>query len=122
MSANFEVKAKYFLDKRTNNTYISISFATLTLPCFTYYKKLYYNSNNNKIVPLNINQLLTPIGLSYWIMDDGSLQNKGLHLSVYAFSYDNVLLLKSILKILFLPDAFIKCTIHNHKKCYRLYI
>jgi hypothetical protein len=122
MSANFEAKSKSFLDKKTNKTYSSISFATLTLPCFTYYRKLFYNSNNKKIVPLNINQLLTPIGLSYWIMDDGSLQNKGLHLSVYAFSYENVLLLKSTLENLFLPEALIKCTIHTHKKGYRLYI
>ena len=54
-----------FLDKRTKNTYSSISFATLTLPCFNKYRNLFYNEENKKIVPLNINQLLTPIGLAY---------------------------------------------------------
>jgi LAGLIDADG DNA endonuclease family len=77
---------------------------------------------NKKIVPLNIKQLLTPRGLAYWIMDDGSLQNKGLHLNVYGFSYNEVVLLKSTLETLFNPNAFIKCSIHNHKKGYRLYI
>jgi len=65
---------------------------------------------------------LTPRGLAYWIMDDGSLQNKGLHLNVYGFSYNEVVLLKSTLETLFNPNAFIKCSIHNHKKGYRLYI
>ena len=55
-------------------------------------------------------------------MDDGSLQNKGLHLSVYAFSFEEVELLKNTLESLFLPEFSIKCTIHNHKKGYRLYI
>lgn len=55
-------------------------------------------------------------------MDDGSLQNKGLHLSVYAFSYKEVELLKYTLESLFAPEFYIKCTIHNHKKGYRLYI
>ena len=49
-------------------------------------------------------------------MDDGSLQNKGLHLNVYGFSYNEVVLLKSTLETLFNPNAFIKCSIHNHKK------
>jgi hypothetical protein len=55
-------------------------------------------------------------------MNDGYLQNKGLHLSVYAFSYDEVKLLKNTLENLFGPNDILKCSIHNHKKGYRLYI
>ena len=55
-------------------------------------------------------------------MDDGSLQNKGLHLNVYAFSYDDVVRLKSTIENLFGPLITIKCSIHNHKSGYRLYI
>lgn len=40
---------------------------------------MFYNSDNLKIVPMIIENLLTPRALAYWIMDDGSLQNKGLH-------------------------------------------
>jgi hypothetical protein len=60
-----------------------------------------FDSSNNKIVPLNIKELFTPVGLAYWILDDGSLQNKGLHLSVYGFTYNEVLLLKSTLEQMF---------------------
>lgn len=63
-------------------------------------------------------------------MDDGSIKNKGLHLNVYGFTLDEVVKLKSTLENLFIPinlesykvDAIIKCSIHNHKKGYRIYI
>jgi hypothetical protein len=63
-------------------------------------------------------------------MDDGSIQNKGLHLNVYGFTLDEVVKLKSTLENLFIPinwgsdkvDAIIKCSIHNHQKGYRIYI
>ena len=57
-----------------------------------------FYSLNKKIVPSNINQLLTPRGLAYWVMDDGSLQNKGLHLNTYGFTNQDVLNLKSTLE------------------------
>jgi len=65
ISKEFKVKSRSFVDNRTNNTYSSVLFATLTLPCFNYYRNLFYNSQNKKIVPLNISQLLTPRGLAY---------------------------------------------------------
>jgi hypothetical protein len=65
ISKEFKVKSRSFVDKRTQNTYSSVLFATLTLPCFKYYRDLFYNSQNKKIVPLNISQLLTPRGLAY---------------------------------------------------------
>jgi len=63
-------------------------------------------------------------------MDDGSIQNKGLHLNVYGFTLDEVIKLKSTLENLFVPinldsdreTAIVKCSIHNHKKGYRIYI
>ena len=130
ISKEYKVKSRSFIDKRYNKTYSSILFATLTLPCFTYFRELFYNLEGQKIIPNNINQLLTPRGLAYWIMDDGSIQNKGLHLNVYGFSFDEVVKLKNTLENLFVPingemgrgGAIIKCSIHNHKKGYRIYI
>jgi hypothetical protein len=63
-------------------------------------------------------------------MDDGSIKNKGLHLNVYGFTLDEVVKLKSTLENLVINinwnkdkvDAIIKCSIHNHKKGYRIYI
>lgn len=100
ISSELKVKERIWTDQRNNTTYNSVSFATLTLPCLTDYRQM-FDSSNNKIVPLNIKELFTPVGLAYWILDDGSLQNKGLHLSVYGFTYNEVLLLKSTLEQMF---------------------
>lgn len=121
LSKEYHVKENFYTDKRTNNTYSSVNFATLSLPCFNFYRHLFYSSNNIKIVPLNIHKLLTPRGLAYWIMDDGSLQNKGLHLNTYAFSNQEVLMLTKTLKNLF-GDNSLKCTTLDHPKGKRIYI
>ena len=65
LSQDFVPKPRTFVDKKTNNTYSSVYFTTLTLPCFNYYRSLFYNKENKKIVPSNISQLLTPRGLAY---------------------------------------------------------
>lgn len=122
ISKDFVPKSRTFKDKKTNNTYSSIYFATLTLPCFNYYRNLFYNKENKKTVPSNISELLTPMGLAYWISDEGSLQNKGLHLSTYGFSLEEVNLLINTLENLFAPNFIIKCSKHTHKKGYRIYI
>ena len=54
-------------------------------------------------------------------MDDGSLQNKGLHLNTYGFSNKDVLKLKSTLENMF-GENTLKCSIHKHKKGERIYI
>ena len=56
-----------------------------------------FYKNNVKIVPENIYDLLDDQGLAFWIMDDGSLQNKGLHLNTYAFSERDINLLMEVL-------------------------
>ena len=120
LSKDFNPKKRSFTDKRSNKIYSSVQFATLSLPCFNYYKELFYNENK-KIVPSNIQNLLSPRGLAYWIMDDGSLQNKGLHLNTYGFSNQDVLKLKSTLENMF-GENTLKCSIHKHKKGERIYI
>jgi hypothetical protein len=56
------------------------------LPCFNEYRELFYNNQNIKIIPNNLDNLLTAEGLAHWIMNDGSKQNTGLHLNTYGFS------------------------------------
>ena len=121
LSTNFKLKTKSFVDNRTNNSYSSVNFATLSLPCFNYYRNIFYNSDNLKIIPSNIQNLLTPRGLAYWIMDDGSLQNKGLHLNTYGFTPQDIFLLKTTLENMF-GENTLKCTIHKHQKEERIYI
>jgi hypothetical protein len=115
---DYITQTKISRDKRTNKIYSSISFTTMQLPCFNVFRELFYVSNV-KTVPNNIYELLTPKGLAFWIMDDGSKQGKGLHISVYAFSNEDVD------KLMFtLQDKFnLKCSIHyNRDNKPRIYI
>jgi hypothetical protein len=92
----------------------------MQLPCFTKIYPMWY-LNKKKIVPINIQELLTPEGLAHWIMGDGSRQNLGLHLSVYAFTWDEVRLLISVLENKF----NLKCSCHVHSSIgekWRIYV
>lgn len=74
---------------------------------------------NVKRVPSNIYELLTPRGLAFWLLDDGSRDADGMYIGVYAFTNADVD------KFMFvLQDKFtIKCSIHyNRDKKPRIYI
>jgi len=105
-------------DNRTKKIYSAISFTTMQLPCFNVFKEMFYVSNVKK-VPDNIYELLTLRGLAFWIMDDGSRHGDGLHISVYAFSNEDVDKLMYTLQ-----DKFnLRCSIHyNRDKKPRIYI
>lgn len=107
---DYITKTKVSRDKRTNKIYSSISFTTMQLPCLNVFRELFYVSNV-KTVPNNIYELLTPKGLAFWIMDDGSRQGKGLHISVYAFTNEDVDKLMFVLQ-----DKFnLRCSIHYNR-------
>lgn len=57
-------------NKITGKIYSTIGFQTFALPCFADLYDLFY-VDGVKVVPLIIEKLLTPVGLAYWISDDG---------------------------------------------------
>lgn len=75
----------------TTRLFSRVAFETLSFPCFNYYRDLFYNGK--KILPSNIEDLLTPRGLAFWIMDDGCRVKKGLVLYTNSFSMQEVELL-----------------------------
>ena len=87
----------------TNKEYKSIKFQTLSLPCFNYYREIFYNEEKIKIIPNNIDNLLTAKGLAYWIMDDGYKSRKG----IYIFSSSKNKLI-DLIKSSFLPLFYYK--------------
>jgi LAGLIDADG DNA endonuclease family len=106
------------LDRRTKETYISVSFTTMQLPCFNEFREMFYVLNT-KIVSINIYDLLTPRELAFWIINDGSCQGAGLHLSTYSFSNEDTDRLMFTLQ-----DKFgLKCSIYcNRDNKPRIYI
>ena len=86
-------------DKRTGKVYTRVCFTTYSLPCFN---EFYYNfySKGKKIVPLNIEELLTPLGLVYWISDDGTYckKHKYIRIATNSYSLQEVHLLLNVLR------------------------
>lgn len=113
------IKLSSFDDRiNRNKSYNSIKFQTLSLPCFNVYRELFYNSERKKIIPLNMEELLTPRGLAHWIMDDGYKFIEGLYLCTESFNLEENQLLIYILKNKF----NLNCGIHKVTNGNRIYI
>ena len=107
-------------DSATGKTRYNLSFTTLALPCFNpLYEKFYVNGK--KVVPANIADILTPVGLAFWIMDDGGFTGTGLKIYTNAFSQDELNLLVEALDKKFSIKASIhKSSIENQRTIYIL--
>jgi hypothetical protein len=54
--------------------------------------------NKIKIIPVNIQELLTARGLAYWAMDDGNADRSVFILNTHSFNYPDVERLVNALK------------------------
>uniref|UniRef100_UPI003001AE20 LAGLIDADG homing endonuclease n=1 Tax=Malassezia equina TaxID=1381935 RepID=UPI003001AE20 len=88
-----------------------IRFHTFTYQSFNDIYNLWYN-NNNKQIPMNIEEYLTPLSIAIWTMDDGARVGKSIKWSTNCFSYDDCLLLSQILY----KKYGLKCNVHNAGK------
>jgi len=91
---------------KTGKPISQYAFNTKSLPYLTllhsqWYKWSEYKKRFIKIVPLNIEELLTPIGLALWIMDDGFKSGNGIGLCTESFTLAEVELLKKVLEFKF---------------------
>jgi hypothetical protein len=107
-------------DSRPNKMkeYSAIKFLTLSLPCFNIYRELFYDHTGKKILPENLEELLTPRGLAFWFMDDGYKFRNGFYISTESFSLSENEFLIKILKNKFNLD----CSIHSTTNGHRIYI
>ena len=106
-------------DKRTGLNTQTMYFWTMSMPCLNYYFDLFYK-DKIKIIPKNIGELLTPVGLAYWIMGDGIYINgRGVVLCTDSFIKEDVELLAEVLSLQF----GLSCTLHQRKaNQFRIYI
>lgn len=80
--------------------------------------KLFYNSNKKKVIPNNIEELLTPLALAIWIMVDGTFKSPGLRIATNCFTKQEVELLVKALENKF----NIKSSLQKNNANYQLYI
>lgn len=99
---NFSIYERKRLDKRTNKIYESITCYS-TVNDYVKYRELFYNET--KTVTKEVLNLLEPMGIAVWFMDDGSLYYNGnnchLILSVDSFDETSVDLIIEYFKIKF---------------------
>jgi hypothetical protein len=109
-----------YFDNRENKMqeYSAIKFQTFSLPCFNKYKELFYNSEGIKILPGNLEDLLTTKGLAYWIMDDGYKAGKGFYLCTESYSFIEHQLIVKIFKNKFDLNS----SVHKTTNGNRIYI
>ncbi len=70
----------------------NLAFQTVSHSAFRFFAQQFY-ADGRKTVPELIHHWLTPRGLSYWFMDDGSLkssQSKGVILNTHCFDQQDV--------------------------------
>lgn len=70
----------------------NLAFQTVSHSAFRFYAQQFY-CEGRKRVPELIDHWLTPRGLSYWLMDDGSLkssQSKGVILNTHCFDHQDL--------------------------------
>lgn len=99
--------------------YYGYEFNTFTFRSLLWIYKLFYRKGK-KIIPLNIQELITPLTLSIWISDDGGRAGDGLRISCNNYTLKEVELLAEALKHKFNLD----CTIQKIyiKNKYSIYI
>lgn len=88
-------------NKRNGKLHEILNFYTCAI--FKKYLLMFYKyediSNKRiKIIPSNIEKLLTLRGLAYWLMDDGYYNKKKVFLCTHSFTQTEVILLASILE------------------------
>lgn len=92
-------------------------FRTIRHPKLTLFYKLFYKYGI-KNVPKNIENLLDPLALAVWIMDDGSLSRNKIDISTYSFKLEEIKLLqKALFKRFALESNFYK----DREKGFRMY-
>lgn len=115
-----EPKESSWFDNRPNKNkvYSSLRFWTYSLACFNVFRELFYDASGLKIIPENIEELLSARSLAYWIMDDGYNSAHGFYLCTDSFSLNEIEKLKAVLENKF----DLECGIHKHTNGHRLYI
>jgi len=92
-------------------------FRTIRHPKLTLFHKMFYK-NGIKIVPKNIVDLLDPLVMAVWIMDDGCLSRNVIDISTYSFKLGEIKLLqKAIYKRFALETNFFR----DRDKGFRMY-
>jgi hypothetical protein len=84
--SNFVSMPLHEFDQRLGGrSYPAVQFATRTHPVFSDWHRRFYG-REGKFVPLDIDELLTPVAVAVWFMDDGAADFAGVTLQTHSFT------------------------------------
>lgn len=86
------VRVVEVFNKKTKINHTQMAFKTVSLPLFLKYHKMFYIFDETlkrytKIVPYNIEDIMTPVVLAHLIMGDGNLKPKDKIIRIYTNSF-----------------------------------
>lgn len=114
------MKPKRKMSRRLGKYSEKWCFQSRIVPELSYYYDLFYR-DKKKVLDLRMLDTLTPIGLAYWFMDDGSIksrQSKGVILNTQGFRLNEVECLCQVLVVKF--KLIVK--VRPQKVGYQMYI
>ena len=94
---NCQPKRIVWKDKKRNITNISWYFHTLTLKELGNLHSLFY-SESRKTLPKNLYNLLTPLSLAIWTMDDGDNDKDSIRYNIQCFTRKEQEMLRNLLR------------------------
>lgn len=106
-------------DKRTGKVYHHVRFDTLTLPTLDWYAQRFLNQSR-KVVPPDIETLMTELALAVWYMDDGHRRRdcNALRINTHAFTLPEIERLKQTLERRFGVYSTIHRVVRNQHALY----
>jgi len=111
------LKPRRYIRKLKDKEYYGYEFNTFTFRSFNWIHKLFYKKGK-KYINLKLEDYLTPLALSIWIMDDGSWVKSGVRIATNCFELVEVKILVNIITKLY----NLNCTIQNIEGRYSIYI
>ncbi|MCL5432367.1 MAG: hypothetical protein M1484_04765 [Patescibacteria group bacterium] len=97
----FSLKPRRILerDKRNGKIYSRWHFSTRSLPIFDEFRELFY-SEKKKIISRSLINMVSPLALAIWYMDDGFKRkdSRGFYLCTSSFTIEEQDLLQEILR------------------------
>lgn len=104
--------------KKNNFVYHGYKFRTYSFSSLTWLYEAFY-INQVKHLPIELlSELLTPIALAIWFMDDGSVLGKGYKIATSCFQKEEL----DKLCLLLYNKYNLECSLHKDGKYFSLYI
>lgn len=112
-------KPKLFKQIKKNNlVYYGYKFYTFSFSSFNWLYDAFY-INQVKHLPITLlYQILTPIALAIWFIDDGSILGKGYKIATNCFEKEE---LEQLCKLLY-NKYNLQCSLHKDRQYFSLYI